>query len=196
MKLCNHTAIIVFLVSPQDKQRQSSVNASYNSGENHCFSREGKIACCFSAMHRSCTRLFTILIPLFQTHLKNVEHRKKKIEQLKRQTTLTSDKTAVLDVQLSDMEVTVADRKHIHDRIGIYYYGTKYNTSNDLCAFSLIVATDDPSLKAEERYQEIVQRKKLKDLAQAQAEEMTFLWAEVERLRTKNFPSLNQLQHH
>lgn len=109
-----------------------------------------------------------------QNHLKNVEHRKKKIKQLHNQAALTNDKTSVLEVQLSDMEVTVAERKHIYDRI----------------------ATDDPSVKTEERYQEIVQRKNLKDLAQAQVEELSFLQAEVDRLRTKNFPSLNQFKHH
>ena len=57
---------------------------------------------------------------LFQTHLKNVKHRKMTIEQLKRQATLKSDKTAVLDTQTSDMDVMVADKKHIYDRIGIY----------------------------------------------------------------------------
>ncbi|XP_072293479.1 cilia- and flagella-associated protein 43 [Eucyclogobius newberryi] len=109
-----------------------------------------------------------------KSHLKNVAHRKKKIEQLKRQATLKCDKTSVFDFQLSDMEVAVAERKEIHHRI----------------------ATDEPSLKTEERYQEIVQRGKLKDLAQAQAEELSLLWAEVERLRTRNFPSLNRLKHH
>lgn len=53
-----------------------------------------------------------------QNHLKNVEHRKKKIKQLHNQAALTNDKTSVLEVQLSDMEVTVAERKHIYDRIG------------------------------------------------------------------------------
>lgn len=47
-----------------------------------------------------------------------------------------------------------------------------------------------------ERYQEIVLRRNLKDLAQAQAEELALLRAEVNRLRMKNFPSLNQLKHH
>lgn len=62
--------------------------------------------------------------------------------------------------------------------------------------FCCCAATDDPSVKTEERYQEIVQRKNLKDLAQAQVEELSFLQAEVDRLRTKNFPSLNQFKHH
>lgn len=48
---------------------------------------------------------------------------------------------------------------------------------------------------AEERYQEIIQRKKLVDLARAQAEEVATLRAEVERMRMKSFPALAQLKH-
>uniref|UniRef100_A0A8C6TSJ9 Uncharacterized protein n=1 Tax=Neogobius melanostomus TaxID=47308 RepID=A0A8C6TSJ9_9GOBI len=90
-----------------------------------------------------------VILSSTKSHLKNVEHRRKKIEQLERQ-------------------------------VKMYVY-----------TFVWFVETDNPSLKAEERYQEILQRRKLKDLAQAQVEELGFLWAEVERLRTKNFPSLN-----
>lgn len=64
-----------------------------------------------------------------------------------------------------------------------------------MCIFYWYVAADDPSMKTE-RYQEIVLRRNLKDLAQAQAEELALLRAEVNRLRMKNFPSLNQLKHH
>lgn len=49
--------------------------------------------------------------------------------------------------------------------------------------------------KREEHYQEIVQKRNLEDLARTQAEELAFLRAEVERLRMKNFPSLDQLKH-
>lgn len=49
--------------------------------------------------------------------------------------------------------------------------------------------------KREERYQEIVRKRKLKDLAQAQAEELASLEAKLERLRMRNFPSLDQLKH-
>lgn len=49
--------------------------------------------------------------------------------------------------------------------------------------------------KREERYQEIVQKKNLEDLARTQAEDLAFLRTEVERLRMKNFPSLDQLKH-
>lgn len=54
---------------------------------------------------------------------------------------------------------------------------------------------DNRAAQTEERYQEIVQRKKLQDLARAQAEELALLGAEVERLRMKNFPALDRLKH-
>ncbi|KAK7904788.1 hypothetical protein WMY93_017395 [Mugilogobius chulae] len=106
-----------------------------------------------------------------KSHLKNVEHRKKKIEQLKGQATLKFDKSSVFDCQISDTEVCVAERNLFPDK------------------------ADDPALQTEERYQEIIQRAKLKDLAQAQVEELYLLAAEVERQRTKNFPSLSQLHY-
>lgn len=108
-----------------------------------------------------------------KSHLKSVKHLQKKIKQLNRQAALKADQTSVLEVQLSDMQAAVAEKSHIYD-----------------------TAADDPSMKTEERYQEIVLRRNLKDLAQAQAEELALLRAEVNRLRMKNFPSLNQLKHH
>ena len=48
---------------------------------------------------------------------------------------------------------------------------------------------------AEKRYAEIVQRRKLVDLAKAQAQEVAVLRAEVERLRMRTFPALVQVEH-
>ena len=47
----------------------------------------------------------------------------------------------------------------------------------------------------EKRYMEIVQRRKLVDLAKAQAQEVAVLRAEVERLRMRTFPALVQVEH-
>lgn len=47
---------------------------------------------------------------------------------------------------------------------------------------------------ADKRYQEIVQRRKLVDLAKAQAQEVAVLRAEVERLRMRTFPALVQVE--
>uniref|UniRef100_A0A7N6ANC1 Cilia- and flagella-associated protein 43 n=1 Tax=Anabas testudineus TaxID=64144 RepID=A0A7N6ANC1_ANATE len=97
------------------------------------------------------------------------------IEQLNRQAAMKAVKNTILEQQLPDMQVTVAERKHIYEAIG--------NT------------TITSAAKTEERYQEIVQKKNLEDFARAQAEELAFLWAELERLRMKNFPSLDKLKH-
>ena len=47
---------------------------------------------------------------------------------------------------------------------------------------------------AEKRMQDIVQRRKLVDLAKAQAQEVAVLRAEVERLRMRTFPALVQVE--
>lgn len=56
--------------------------------------------------------------------------------------------------------------------------------------------TADKNLESsrEKRYQEIVQRRKLVDLAKAQANEVAVLRAEVERLRMRTFPALVQVE--
>lgn len=61
--------------------------------------------------------------------------------------------------------------------------------------FGCLASEANLAAREQKRYQEIVQRKNLKEFAQAQGEELAFLWAEVERLRMKSFPSLDQLKH-
>lgn len=109
-----------------------------------------------------------------KTHEQSVQHRIKKIEQLNRQAAIKARKNSVVEQQLPEMQVTVAERRHI---------------------YKAIASEEHQAAKTEERYQEIVQRKNLEDFARAQAENLAFLWAEVERLRMKNFPSLDQLTH-
>lgn len=47
---------------------------------------------------------------------------------------------------------------------------------------------------AKEHYEDIVQRLKLVDLAKAQAQELSILQAEVERLRMRTFPAFFDVQ--
>ena len=61
--------------------------------------------------------MYNVLL-LLQTHLKNVEHQKKAIKQLNRQAALKAEKNDILDQQLADMQVTVAERQHIYEAIG------------------------------------------------------------------------------
>ncbi|XP_060599927.1 cilia- and flagella-associated protein 43-like [Ruditapes philippinarum] len=75
--------------------------------------------------------------------------------------------------ELEDLNVSVHERKHIEQ----------------------VNADRRANAGAEKRYQEIVQRRKLVDLAKAQAQEVAVLRAEVERLRMRTFPALVQVEH-
>lgn len=111
-------------------------------------------------------------------------------------------KNTILEQQLPDMQVTVAERKHIYEAIGNTTITSALIKQRKRSLFWLILwfvlclaSEENQAAKTEERYQEIVQKKNLKDSARAQAEELAFLWAELERLRMKNFPSLDKLKH-
>ena len=58
----------------------------------------------------------------------------------------------------------------------------------------LYTAGDRAKNTADRRLKGIVQRRKLVDLAKAQAQEVAVLRAEVERLRMKTFPALVQVE--
>lgn len=70
------------------------------------------------------------------------------------------------------------------------------NHSFDFKTFELIcfAAGDRAKNTADRRLKGIVQRRKLVDLAKAQAQEVAVLRAEVERLRMKTFPALVQVE--
>ena len=57
-----------------------------------------------------------------------------------------------------------------------------------------VVADKTASSDHAEKYRDIVQRRKLVDLAKAQAQEVAVLRAEVERLRMRTFPALVQVE--
>lgn len=59
----------------------------------------------------------------------------------------------------------------------------------------LSIAAGRSDTGAERRLQDIVARRKLVDLAKAQAQEVAVLRAEVERLRMRTFPALVQIEH-
>ncbi|KAL3971951.1 peroxiredoxin 1 [Sarotherodon galilaeus] len=108
------------------------------------------------------------------THKKSVQQRLRKIEQLNKRAAAKAKKSANLEQQLPEMQVTVSELRHICEAAAM---------------------TENEAAAREERYQEIVKRSKLKELARVQAESLAFLGAEVERLTMKNFPSLDQLKH-
>ncbi|XP_062851720.1 cilia- and flagella-associated protein 43 [Trichomycterus rosablanca] len=104
-----------------------------------------------------------------QTHEKHIENYKKLIKQLNRQAELKRDKTAALDLQLTSMQVAVAERKNIYEATAM---------------------EEDQEHDVREHYQEILERKKLMDLAKAQTRELVTLTAELDRMRKKTFPAL------
>ncbi|KAF0027580.1 hypothetical protein F2P81_020321 [Scophthalmus maximus] len=105
-----------------------------------------------------------------KAHLHNLQHYKNKIEEFTKQATMKEEINTVSEQQLPNMQVTVAERRHIFE------------------------TTVKSQAASEGRHREIVQKKNLEDFAKAQAEELILLWAEVERLRMKNFPSLDHLK--
>ncbi|XP_022540288.2 cilia- and flagella-associated protein 43 isoform X1 [Astyanax mexicanus] len=108
-----------------------------------------------------------------KTYQKKIENCKKLIKQLNRQAVLKKEKCAALDLQVVSMEVAVAERRKIYEA----------------------TATEESQEdEVKQRYQDILRRKKLLNLAEAQTEELAALRAEVERLRRKTFPALTPLK--
>ncbi len=69
-----------------------------------------------------------------------------------------------------------------------------YNIFNRILVL-FFVAAKSMNVIREERFDQIIQRRKLVDLAKAQAQEVAFLRSEVERLRMKTFPALVQIEY-
>uniref|UniRef100_A0A8D2IPN9 Cilia- and flagella-associated protein 43 n=1 Tax=Varanus komodoensis TaxID=61221 RepID=A0A8D2IPN9_VARKO len=110
---------------------------------------------------------------LDKVHKKNMQQREKVIKELEKQISLKDLANQKLSKELQEMLVAVSERRHIHD------------------------ATDSELLNqkmAKEHYEDILQRQQLVDLAKAQAQELTILQAEVERLRMRTFPAFFDVQ--
>ncbi|XP_041476459.1 cilia- and flagella-associated protein 43-like isoform X2 [Lytechinus variegatus] len=105
-------------------------------------------------------------------HDKTVGERKQTISKLKHVIRQKEVDNATLDRELEEMTVMVSERKHINN-------------------VNAAARSDTGSAK---RMQDIVQRRKLVDLAKAQAQEVAVLRAEVERLRMRTFPALVQVE--
>lgn len=105
-------------------------------------------------------------------HEKNVDERKKILKDLSKNVKGKGTANGKLDKDLLDLNVVVNERRHIEE----------------------VNADSKDDGGAEKRYQEIVQRRKLVDLAKAQAQEVAVLRAEVERLRMRTFPALVQVE--
>ncbi|XP_060727401.1 cilia- and flagella-associated protein 43 [Tachysurus vachellii] len=106
-----------------------------------------------------------------ETYTKNVEGCKKLIKELNRQAKAKKENTAALDLQLSNLQVTVVERRNIYE-----------STAMD----------ENQEREAKQHYQKILQRKKLVDLAKAQDIDIDILSTKLECMRMKTFPSLSQ----
>ncbi|CAB3976600.1 Hypothetical predicted protein [Paramuricea clavata] len=111
-------------------------------------------------------------LQLYQkTHARNVEDRHRVIRDLKKAIRKKEIENERLDIDLEEMAITVAERK---------------NVSNP-------DAENQAEANSERRLKNIVARRRLVDLAKAQAQEVAILRAEVERLRMRTFPALVQV---
>ncbi|KAK3553991.1 hypothetical protein QTP70_019034 [Hemibagrus guttatus] len=106
-----------------------------------------------------------------KTYTKNVESCKKLIKELNRQVEVKKEINAALELQLTSMQVAVAERRNINETTAL-----KENKEHE----------------AKQRYQNILLRKKLVDLAKAQDMDIAVLSSELECMRMKTFPALSQ----
>ncbi|XP_033885994.1 cilia- and flagella-associated protein 43 isoform X1 [Acipenser ruthenus] len=109
-----------------------------------------------------------------KNHKKNVKNAKRIIKGLERQITHKDKENDSLDKELQELLVTVSEKRHVYGAIAV---------------------EDNTAINTEKRYQDIIERRKLVDLARTQAQEVAILRAEVERLRMKTFPALVQIGH-
>ncbi|KAJ1140683.1 hypothetical protein NDU88_007031 [Pleurodeles waltl] len=109
-----------------------------------------------------------------RNHEKNVKNYKDVIKGIERQIGQKIQVNQQLEQEMQEMRASVSERKHVYNAVGVEQTAARH---------------------AQERYQEIVQRRKLVDLAKSQAQEIAALQAEVERLRMKTFPALVQMEY-
>ncbi|CAK8681425.1 cilia- and flagella-associated protein 43-like [Clavelina lepadiformis] len=103
---------------------------------------------------------------------KNLSQRDVTASHLSRTIRLKEHENKELDKVLEELHVSVSERQNI----------------------SQVNAAERAKNTADKRLRGIVQRRKLVDLAKAQAQEVAVLRAEVERLRMKTFPALVQVE--
>ncbi|XP_029962541.1 cilia- and flagella-associated protein 43 [Salarias fasciatus] len=127
-----------------------------------------------SEMSKQVSTLEKHLALMKKTHLKSVQQLVRNIERINRSTAKKAEENALLEQQLLDMQLKLAQLRH----------------SCKPTAFE-----DNEEARAEERMQEIAKMSKLKEVARAQEQTLALLRAEVERLTRRNFPSLDQLKH-
>ncbi|KAM9052030.1 cilia- and flagella-associated protein 43 isoform 8-T8 [Megaptera novaeangliae] len=109
---------------------------------------------------------------LDKTHKKNVENCKKLLKKLRRCSNQKDVANYTLSCNLREELVAVSERKDICNAVGSTLTCEKI---------------------AKERYENMMQHQKLTKISKEQAEQISILQAEVERLRMKTFPALVQM---
>ncbi|XP_061824300.1 cilia- and flagella-associated protein 43 [Nerophis lumbriciformis] len=127
-----------------------------------------------SRVCRQATSMKEALAMQQKTYLKDVKHRKEKIRNLGSKAAMKEQKNAALDKQIQDMHVTVSQMRHIYEASAM---------------------EENEAANIEQRYQEVLLLRKLKDTAKVQMEKLAFLGAEAERLGMRNIPSLVQSKY-
>ncbi|XP_006166470.1 cilia- and flagella-associated protein 43 [Tupaia chinensis] len=109
---------------------------------------------------------------LDKTHKKNVENCKKLLKKLKKFSNQKDVANYTLSCNLREELVAVSERKDICNAVG-----------STLTCEKIV----------KERYENMMQQQKLTNISKEQAEQISILQAEVERLRMKTFPALVQM---
>ncbi|XP_041866469.1 cilia- and flagella-associated protein 43 [Melanotaenia boesemani] len=125
-------------------------------------------------MHKKVADLEKTIAFIKTTHQRSIKQCNKKIAKFNEQAAMKAKKNAVLEQTLPDVQVTVAELRHIYEAAD---------------------PEENEAAKILKHHQEVVQRRNLEDLARAQSEDLDVLWTEVERLTMRNFPSLDQLKY-
>uniref|UniRef100_A0A8C4WKC6 Cilia- and flagella-associated protein 43 n=1 Tax=Gopherus evgoodei TaxID=1825980 RepID=A0A8C4WKC6_9SAUR len=107
-------------------------------------------------------------------HKKKVKNCQKVFKDLEKRISLKEQANYKLSQELQEMLVSVSERRHIFEAADTRLVSEK---------------------AAKEHYQNIVQRRQLVDLAKEQAQEISVLQAEVERLRMRTFPALFEMEY-
>ncbi|XP_075791642.1 cilia- and flagella-associated protein 43 isoform X2 [Pelodiscus sinensis] len=107
-------------------------------------------------------------------HKKNMKNRQKIFKDLEKRICLKEQANYKLSQELQEMLVSVSERRHIFE-----------------------AADTQPAAEkaAKKHYQDIVQQRQLVELAKEQAQEISVLQAEVERLRMRTFPALFEMDY-
>merc|ERR1711998_461198 len=103
-----------------------------------------------------------------------VQERRSKLTKLRRMTKDMARENVQLEEDIRELEISVSERKKIYDLKFEHQEGGAANTERS-------------------KFNEAVARKRLVDIAKAQAEEAEFLREELTRLRQRTFPSFSHI---